>query len=339
MPESQAVICHQPGEATIGMVVVPEIGETDVLIRTMVSGISTGTDKWVINGRFEWGGFVFPLVPGYQRIGVVASVGSKVKSARVDDVVFATSSKNFLNATAGWGAHAEWAVSEQREVFQAHDVPRNSGALAVSLQVGVNAASRLTRPQEQRVLVVGDGIIGVSAALAAEERGCEVLLAGHHTSRLTAVTTSQEKISTVNTHEGWKEILVEWAPTAVIDTVQNVDVIEEYLYALPCTWNSSELPFERIGISEVVFAGHSPDGVTSWANMASLQKQETTVHFVSGWTRQRMLWTLGLLRDGRLNLDPFVVVMESSAPEIGNLLSNISSGSLTDVAACIDWSQ
>jgi hypothetical protein len=132
---------------------------------------------------------------------------------------------------------------------------------------------------------------------------------------------------------------VEWAPTAVIDTVQNVDVIEEYLYALPCTWNSSELPFERIGISEVVFAGHSPDGVTSWANMASLQKQETTVHFVSGWTRQRMLWTLGLLRDGRLNLDPFVVVMESSAPEIGNLLSNISSGSLTDVAACIDWSQ
>ena len=336
---ASAVLCQGPGEIGLASISIPPIGDDDVLIRSLVSGVSTGTDKWVMNGQFEWGGFPFPLVPGYQRVGVVEDVGRNVVSVKVDDVVFATASRDFGDAAAGWGGHSHWAVSEEREVFAAQGVSRVSASLAVSLQVGVNAASRLSRPREQRVLVVGDGLIGVSAALAAMERGCAVLLAGHHDERLALVHSVHPEIATVNSHEGWRSVLDDWAPTGVIDTVQQIDVVSEYATALPCTWNSSVCSNSRTGVGEIVFAGHSPGGIKSWADMALLQKQEVSVHFVSGWTRQRIQYTLELLRGGRLNLDPFVSIVQARGGAIDQLLSQIMSGTLPSIAACIDWGE
>jgi 2-desacetyl-2-hydroxyethyl bacteriochlorophyllide A dehydrogenase len=332
-----AVVCDAPEHAALGSVALAELADDDVLIATLTSGISTGTDKWVINGRFEWGGFGFPLVPGYQRIGIVVAVGRNVQSVKVNDRVFATSSKDFRDATAGWGAHAHWAISEQHEVFSAHDVSSLSGALTVSLQVGVNAASRISNPQGQRVLVIGDGIIGVSSALAAQERGCRILLAGHHDERLQLVHDVSNDIATVNTLGDWQQTLLEWEPTAVIDTVQNSDVISEYVPYLPCTWNTAASKSARSGVAEIVFAGHSPDGVTTWADMALLQKAEVTTHFVSGWTPERIELTLELLRTGRLDLDPFVTRSPATPGDITQLFRDVSAGSLSGISACIDW--
>jgi 2-desacetyl-2-hydroxyethyl bacteriochlorophyllide A dehydrogenase len=291
-----------------------------------------------MTGRFEWGGFAFPLVPGYQRMGIVESLGPAVDSVSVGDLVFATSSRDFADASAGWGAHASWAISEAREVFPAYEVPRNSGSLTVSLQVGVNAASRILRPQEERVLVVGDGIIGASAALAAHLRGARVLLAGHHDVRLSAVSKTQPEIEVINTHSDWSSRLEAWRPTAVIDTIQSSAVVDDYLRFLPCTWNSAASKNPEIRSAEIVFAGHSPDGITSWADMAALQKHEVSVHMVSGWTRQRIQFTLELLRSRRLTLDPLVEVVGSASDGMEGALGDICRGSLSPVAACIDWS-
>jgi 2-desacetyl-2-hydroxyethyl bacteriochlorophyllide A dehydrogenase len=334
-----AVLCPEPGTVRLGEVRIPDLAPDEVLIRTLVSGVSTGTDKWVMNGSFEWGGFSFPLVPGYQRIGIVEDFGSEVRSLQVDDIVFATSSRDFVGAAAGWGGHAHWAVSVQPEVFPAHGVSRLSGALAVSVQVGVNAASRLTRPREQRVVVIGDGIIGVSAALAALERGCSVLLAGHHDDRLRSVQNIHDDLAIVNTHQEWQEVLNGWSPTSVIDTVQNHGVVSDYVPSLPCTWNSEICSNPRTGIAEIVFAGHSPGGVTTWADMALLQKQEVTVHFVSGWTRQRILLTLELLRSGRINLDPFIETVRSRPHDVDTLMSQVMGASMASIAACIEWGE
>jgi hypothetical protein len=73
--------------------------------------------------------------------------------------------------------------------------------------------------------------------------------------------------------------------------------------------------------------------------MALLQKQEVSVHFVSGWTRQRIQYTLELLRGGRLNLDPFVSIVQARGGAIDQLLSQIMSGTLPSIAACIDWGE
>jgi 2-desacetyl-2-hydroxyethyl bacteriochlorophyllide A dehydrogenase len=334
---STAVVCSVPGSVAIEDAILPKVGDRDVLVRTLVSGVSTGTDKWVINGRFDWGDFGFPLVPGYQRVGVVAAVGTAVDSVNIDDLVFATSSRDFGNVTAGWGAHARWAVSEENEVFPLPGVSGVSEALAVSLQVGVNAASRLTNPKSQRVLVIGDGVIGVSSALAARDSGCTVMVAGHHDNRLAALRSAHDDLTTVNSHEGWVEILAQWEPTAVIDTIQNSRVTDEYVAALPCTWNSASTSSTRSGVAEIVFAGHSPDGVTSWADMALLQKFEVTTHFVSGWTRERIKHTLELVGSGRISLDPFVTTYRAETRECDQMLRDVADASFPAIAACIDW--
>lgn len=343
-----AVLVERPGEVTLTDVELGEPGEGDVLIRTLVSGVSTGTDRWVVTGRFEWGAFEFPLVPGYQRIGVVAAIGESVSSLSPGDVVFATSSRDFVDASAGWGAHAAWAISPEVEVFPAQGVPALSGSLAVSLQVGVNAAARLVDPDGARILVVGDGIIGTSAALAAQLRGARVLLAGHRTQRLAAIAASQRAaeadlaradrstIECINSHEDWASHLAEWQPTSVIDTVQSAAVTSDYLRFLPCTWNGSASVHPRHGSSQIVFAGHSPDGITCWADMAGLQQQEATVHFVSGWTRTRMHNTLELLRNGDLVVDSLIseIALGDSMTEF---LGQLADGSVAPVAACLRW--
>ena len=71
LQSSKAVIIYSAGTGSLSEVKLPIIGDTQVAIRTHYSGVTTGTDKWVISGRFEWGNFSFPLVPGYQRTGVV----------------------------------------------------------------------------------------------------------------------------------------------------------------------------------------------------------------------------------------------------------------------------
>lgn len=336
--ESEAVVAEDPRTLGVRSVALPPLGDDGVLIRTLTSGVSTGTDRWVVTGQFEWGGFPFPLVPGYQRIGIVESVGALVDSVVAGDVVFATSSRDFVGVAAGWGSHAAWAVSEEKEVFPAQGVPRASGALAVSIQVGVNAASRLSRPEEHRVLVVGDGVIGASAALAAHLRGARVLLAGHHDERLDAVAALQSGIRVVNSHHDWSTHLSEWMPTAVIDTVQRESVTNDYIRYLPCTWNSEGSVNAKSGSAEIVFAGHSPGGVTTWADMAMLQKHEVTIHMISGWTRQRIQYTLELLRSKRMTLDPLIRRIDSASSDMSGLLKDVAGGQLASVAACIEWS-
>ena len=57
LQSSKAVIIYSAGAGSISEVKLPAVGDTQVAIRTHYSGVSTGTDKWVISGRFEWGIF------------------------------------------------------------------------------------------------------------------------------------------------------------------------------------------------------------------------------------------------------------------------------------------
>ena len=56
-----AVVFSKPAHCALQEIKLAELKPKQVLIRTHISGVSTGTDRWVISGRFEWGSFSFPL--------------------------------------------------------------------------------------------------------------------------------------------------------------------------------------------------------------------------------------------------------------------------------------
>jgi len=335
LPSSKAVVTTSANTSTLAEVSVAELGANQVAIKTISSGVSTGTDKWVISGRFEWGGFPFPLVPGYQRSGVVEAIGASVTNVEVGQQVFATASVNYKDATAGWGAHTSFGICEDFEVFDATGIPPERSAFGVVAQVGFNAASRIVGNPGDRILVIGDGVIGASGALSAKARGFEPLLLGRHDSRLEKI--SSLGIKTANSNTVTQKELANFAPIAVIDTVQSPEAFELYYRALPATWAAETFGNSRTGIGQIIFSGHTPDGQNTWADMAHLQKQELTVHFVSGWVANRLVQTLELMKAGALSLEKIATAYPADAVNIEKLFSNIAAGKNPDIAAYINW--
>ena len=332
---SKAIVTTSPNVSTLSDVSVAELGANQVAIETICSGVSTGTDKWVISGRFEWGNFKFPLVPGYQRSGVVKAIGSKVTNVKIGQQVFATASINYLDATAGWGSHTSFGICEDFEVFDATGIPPERSAFGVVAQVGFNAASRIVGETGDRVLVIGDGVIGASAALCAKARGFEPLLLGRHDSRLEKI--SSLGVRTANSNTVSQTELIEFAPIAVIDTVQSPEAFELYYRSLPATWATETFGISRYGIGQIIFSGHTPDGANTWADMAHLQKQELTVHFVSGWVANRIAQTLELMKSDALSLEKIASAYTADDVNIKNLFRNIAEGKNPDIAAYVNW--
>lgn len=335
LPSSKAVVTTSANTTALAQVSVAELGANQVAIKTISSGVSTGTDKWVISGRFEWGNFAFPLVPGYQRSGIVEAIGSAVTNVKVGQQVFATASVNYKDATAGWGAHTSFGICEDFEVFDATGIPPERSAFGVVAQVGFNAASRIVGNPGDRILVIGDGVIGASGALSAKARGFEPLLLGRHDSRLAKINSLG--INTANSNTVSQKELSDFAPIAVIDTVQSPEAFELYYRALPATWAAETFGNSRTGVGQIIFSGHTPDGQNTWADMAHLQKQELTVHFVSGWVANRIVQTLELMKAGALSLEKIATAYPADAANIEKLFSNIAAGKNPDIAAYINW--
>ncbi|GAA3639944.1 chlorophyll synthesis pathway protein BchC [Microbacterium awajiense] len=318
-----AIVAEAPSTLTLTTVDLPEMRPDQVVIRTSLSGFSTGTDRWVMSGRFEWGGFSFPLIPGYQTVGTVVAVGAEVTRVAAGQKVVAIVARTPGAIASAWGCHASMIVSDESNVFDASGVPEISAAFIVSAQVGFNAASRLAPGPGGRVCVIGDGIIGASAALAAAARGFTVLLQGRHEERLAPFADSP--IETLDARTAPDDALERWHPDAVIDTVQNDSAFAAYINALP-----------RGG--QVVYSGHTPDGVKHWGDMAELQQHEIRADFVSGWTPNRLLATLDAMRTGAMDLAPLVTAVASDRDDALALAHSVATGGLSAPAAAIDWS-
>jgi bacteriochlorophyllide a dehydrogenase len=180
---TSALVAKAPGEIELAELQVPDPGPGEVVVQSAYSGISTGTDRWLIQGKFDWGAPPFPIVPGYQKSGHVVAVGEGVEEWMGRPVV-ATKARHFGGANAGSGSHSQFSTHQIEFVYALAGSPTPELALAVSAQVGYNAAHRIDASRAARVVVIGDGIIGLSGVLSAINRGFEVGIVGRHADRL-----------------------------------------------------------------------------------------------------------------------------------------------------------
>ena len=68
----------RPFESAGGRVGLTDPGPADVVVRTEWTGVSTGTERLLFDGRMPpFPGLGYPLVPGYETVGVVESAGCK----------------------------------------------------------------------------------------------------------------------------------------------------------------------------------------------------------------------------------------------------------------------
>src|SRR5438876_6928178 len=92
MNTRQAVI-SEPYKVQVREVNLPDPGEKQVLVRTVASAVSAGTELAVYTGTHQWlkdpnlPDWKFPFRPGYSAAGTVVAVGSDVKGWQAGDRV------------------------------------------------------------------------------------------------------------------------------------------------------------------------------------------------------------------------------------------------------------
>jgi 2-desacetyl-2-hydroxyethyl bacteriochlorophyllide A dehydrogenase len=333
MPQSPAVVFPARRQVEFRAITVPDMGPDEVVVRTTWSWISNGTEGSFlrgerVNGETPWrpgDPEPFPLVAGYQRVGVVEAVGDQVTECTVGQTVFATMTRvEGMHFEAG--GHVFRGPVHRSQIWTLPDglEPRAASGLVLT-QVGYNCGARPTLSPGDAAVVIGDGLVGHWAAQTCQARGARVALLGRHPGRLSRFQAGAGDRA-VDTHaEEDLAAVGAWAPEgvqAIIDTVGSVDTLVRL--------------FPRLRHDgHLVSAGFC--GEKGTIDIQLLRFREATLHSPSGWSRPRMDATLAWLAEGRLRtLD--LVTHTFPAARAAEAWELIEGAHETTLGVLLDWS-
>ena len=160
---SLAVVFDEPGTLALRALPLDEPGDADVLIAVQYTGISTGTERLLYTGTMPpFPGLGYPLVPGYESVGVVVQAGP-LSNRQPGDEVFVAGARCF-GATRGlFGGAAEKLVVAGDKT---HRIPAGLGCRGVLLSLAATALHALRTHANGALpeLIVGHGALGRLAA-------------------------------------------------------------------------------------------------------------------------------------------------------------------------------
>ncbi len=158
---ARAYWLREPGFGEIRSADLPDPGPGEVLVRTLVSGVSRGTEALVFRGGvpesqhaamrapFQEGDFPGPVKYGYLNVGLV--------EAGPDDLIGRTVFCLYPHQTA-------YVVPAEAVTVVPDDVPARRAVLAGAVETAVNALWDARPLLGDRVAVVGAGMVGLSVA-------------------------------------------------------------------------------------------------------------------------------------------------------------------------------
>ena len=101
--KTMAAVIERPGEAAFREVTLTPKREDTVVCKTLMSAISTGTDMKTYHGMQHPEQCWYPLVPGYENIGVVLEEGSYAPGFKKGDRVMINECRTYMDVCAAWG--------------------------------------------------------------------------------------------------------------------------------------------------------------------------------------------------------------------------------------------
>ena len=166
---STAVVFEQPGEMTIRPVELPEPHSTDCVVEVQWTGISTGTERLLWDGRMPpFPGLAYPLVPGYESVGSVLSTGERT-DFEVGQRVFVPGSRGFKDVQGLFGGAARSLVVPAERLIS---LPAETESTGVLLALAATACHALRRMDDlgPPELIIGHGALGRLLARVTEAR-------------------------------------------------------------------------------------------------------------------------------------------------------------------------
>jgi 3-hydroxyethyl bacteriochlorophyllide a dehydrogenase len=170
--DSLAVVIEGPERLALDRLALQRPADEDIVVAVEWSGISTGTERLLWSGRMpHFPGMGYPLVPGYESVGRIVSIGPKVFARRVGERVFVPGARCFGEVRGLFGGAASHLVVPAARVTP---VDESLGENAVLLALAATARHALAGPNALPPdLIVGHGTLGRLLARIAIAEGAK----------------------------------------------------------------------------------------------------------------------------------------------------------------------
>ena len=297
MTKANAVVFTEPNTVVYKKVECPDPTPNQAVVRVTHSWISNGTEGSFLRGERiegdtayrEGDPWPFPIIAGYQKIGVVEWVGNQIDDLQVGETVFATmGAVNDMYSPRG--GQISPSIGGREGIWK---LPTDIDPLAFSgmvlTQVGYNCGARPSIDPGEGAIVIGDGMVGHWAAQTLAYRGAQVALIGRHEDRLAKFKTSPT-CHTINAKkENWQDAVRDLFPNGAqvgVDTVGSVNAMNDLMALM-----------KRFG--HLVSAGFY--GTEDALPLQPPRYKELSIDLVSGWWPDRMANTLDLIAQGHLD--------------------------------------
>jgi 2-desacetyl-2-hydroxyethyl bacteriochlorophyllide A dehydrogenase len=166
-----------PGQVELREEALPEPGAEEVLVETVCSAISAGTEMLVYQGRFPRdmetdsvisslrGSLEYPLAYGYACVGKIKATGSQVDKSMRDQLIFAFQS------------HTSHFITNPDSLFPVpNSLSPEAACFLPNMETAVNLVQDAAPIFGECVLVLGQGVVGLLTASLLSEFPLETLV-------------------------------------------------------------------------------------------------------------------------------------------------------------------
>jgi len=320
--QATAFWIEKPGVGLLRHEQLPRVGEGDVLVRTLYTGVSRGTEASVFGGHvpvserermrapFQTGDFPGPVKYGYLNIGVVG----RGPESLVGTTVFTL-----------YPHQSAFVVPAGAVTPVPRDIPARRAVLAGAVETAINVLWDAAPMVGDRISVVGAGMIGCCVArLARGIPGVSVTLVDVDPAREVVADQLGVSFSDVAAAPQDQDIVINTSGSgtglqlALETVVTDGTVIEASWYGdrpatlmLGADFHSRRLTIRSSQVGAV----------------ASGRRGTRT-------TRERLVLALKLLRDPAFDA---VLTGESSWRTLPEVMKSLADGSRNDLCHTIDW--
>lgn len=247
----KAIIVSKPYDINIVEVEDPKIAnENEILIKTICGGIC-GSDIGIYTGENSLA--TYPRIIGHEFGGEVVDVGASVKKIRIGDIVAVDPVRscgkcyacthdrhNVCTNVEVTGVHrdggfAQYVVAPEYATYKIDTtkVPKDLICLAEPYSIGVQVNYRGRITQNDKVLIMGSGPIGISIMQIAKSKGALVIMTDIIESRLIRAKNMGADIVVDVNKEDLKTKVLEYTCgegiPVVVDTVCSVNSLPQAL--------------------------------------------------------------------------------------------------------------
>jgi NADPH:quinone reductase-like Zn-dependent oxidoreductase len=324
LAEAHAFWLSEPGRGEIRPVALPERGSGDVVVRTLRSGVSRGTETLVFRGAvppsqygsmrapFQEGDFPGPVKYGYLNVGAVEEGPAELRGRTVFCL--------YPHQTA-------YVVPAGAVTLVPEDVPPTRAVLAGTVETAVNALWDAAPLVGDRIAVVGAGMVGCCVArLLVRFPGVEVTLVDVDSSRAEVAAALGAGFATPDAAAGARDLVVHTSATS--DGLQrSLELLSPEGTVIDLSWyGDAEVRLSLGGAFHTHRLGIRASQVGTLSPARAARRT----------TADRLALALDLLRDPAFDR---LVTGESRFEELPGVMAKLAEGSLPALCHTITYDE